>query len=46
MVMKTKKGKEGVAMCAVPGCSRQLKPNQGKQSVIGRVCFGHPEVAS
>ena len=36
----------GVQLCAMPGCYRQLKSGQGKQTLIGRVCFGHPGVAS
>lgn len=29
----------GIALCAGPGCYRQLKPGQGKQSGGRRFCF-------
>jgi hypothetical protein len=37
---------DGVVMCGMPKCGRMLKTGQGKQTALGRVCFGHPEVHS
>lgn len=30
----------GIALCSGPGCYRQLKPGQGRQTDNGRMCFG------
>jgi hypothetical protein len=31
----------GVAICAFPGCTRQLPPGKGRQVGTSRQCFGH-----